>query len=127
MQMKKRMRFILIAALFVILLPFYSSAAETQPAEQSIEAVPDEAPTDGPDGQMQEEGGIVDPLEPWNHLMFTFNDRLYFWVMKPATTVYNTIVPEWGRPLVIGRDTRAADRRTAFLLLEGCGSLKGGL
>jgi len=44
-----------------------------------------------------EENGISDPLEPWNRAMFTFNDKLYFWVAKPLARGYSAIVPEWGR------------------------------
>ena len=40
---------------------------------------------------------IADPLEPWNRAMFTFNDKLYFWVLKPVAKGYSAIVPEWGR------------------------------
>ncbi len=35
-----------------------------------------------------------DPLEPFNRAMFTFNDRLYFWVLKPVSTGYGTVIPE---------------------------------
>jgi phospholipid-binding lipoprotein MlaA len=46
----------------------------------------------------QEENVLVapvpDPLESFNRAMFTFNDRLYFWVMKPVARGYNVIAPE---------------------------------
>ena len=48
-------------------------------------------------GEISEESGISDPLEPWNRAMFTFNDKLYFWVAKPLARGYSVIVPEWGR------------------------------
>jgi phospholipid-binding lipoprotein MlaA len=48
-------------------------------------------------GEITEENGIADPLEPWNRAMFTFNDKLYFWVAKPLARGYSVIVPEWGR------------------------------
>ncbi len=35
-----------------------------------------------------------DPLEPFNRAMFTFNDRVYFWVLRPASIGYGTVVPE---------------------------------
>jgi phospholipid-binding lipoprotein MlaA len=47
--------------------------------------------------EIAEEKGIADPLEPWNRMMFTFNDRFYFWVLKPVAQGYGAIVPEWGR------------------------------
>ncbi len=40
------------------------------------------------------EGPVVsDPLEPMNRAFFTFNDRLYFWFMKPVSNVYSTFIP----------------------------------
>jgi phospholipid-binding lipoprotein MlaA len=47
-----------------------------------------------------EEKPVPDPLEPWNRLVFTFNDRLYFWVMKPAAKGYNAVIPEVARTSV---------------------------
>jgi len=47
--------------------------------------------------EISEENDISDPLEPWNRAMFTFNDKLYFWVAKPLARGYSAIVPEWGR------------------------------
>ena len=40
---------------------------------------------------------IEDPLEPFNRAMHTFNDRLYFWVLKPVAQGYNAVVPESAR------------------------------
>ncbi|MBU2591073.1 MAG: VacJ family lipoprotein [Nitrospinota bacterium] len=40
---------------------------------------------------------IYDPLEPINRVIFTFNDKLYFWVLKPTAKGYAYIVPERGR------------------------------
>lgn len=37
---------------------------------------------------------IPDPLEPLNRLFFRFNDRLYFWVLKPAASGYKAVFPE---------------------------------
>ena len=37
---------------------------------------------------------IPDPLEPMNRIFFSFNDKLYFWVLKPVSTVYSKAVPE---------------------------------
>jgi len=54
---------------------------ETEPAESSGEAVPD-------------------PLEPMNRAFFAFNDKLYFWVLKPVATGYKTVVPEEARVCV---------------------------
>jgi len=37
---------------------------------------------------------IADPISPWNIAMFHFNDKFYFWVMKPVAQVYSHIIPE---------------------------------
>ena len=40
---------------------------------------------------------IADPLEPFNRLVFHFNDKLYFWIMKPLAKGYAAVVPEGAR------------------------------
>jgi len=37
---------------------------------------------------------VPDPLEDINRFFFQFNDRLYFWVLKPVSTGYQKVVPE---------------------------------
>jgi phospholipid-binding lipoprotein MlaA len=37
---------------------------------------------------------IADPIYPWNKAMYHFNDKLYFWVLKPAARGYSAVVPE---------------------------------
>jgi phospholipid-binding lipoprotein MlaA len=37
---------------------------------------------------------IADPLEPFNRAMFHFNDKLYFWFLKPVAQGYNYVFPE---------------------------------
>jgi phospholipid-binding lipoprotein MlaA len=37
---------------------------------------------------------LPDPLEPINRAFFEFNDRLYFWVLKPVARGYSFVVPE---------------------------------
>ncbi len=34
-----------------------------------------------------------DPFEPVNRLVFTFNDKMYIWVMEPVATFYSHAVP----------------------------------
>lgn len=36
---------------------------------------------------------VPDPLQPVNQGIFTFNDRLYFWVLKPLATGYKRVAP----------------------------------
>jgi len=37
---------------------------------------------------------IADPLEPLNRAFFHFNDKLYFWFLKPLATGYEKAVPK---------------------------------
>lgn len=37
---------------------------------------------------------IPDPLEPANRVFFRFNDKMYYWVVKPIATYYTDTVPE---------------------------------
>jgi phospholipid-binding lipoprotein MlaA len=37
---------------------------------------------------------IADPLSPWNKAMYHFNDKLYFWVLKPTAKGYSAVMPE---------------------------------
>jgi phospholipid-binding lipoprotein MlaA len=40
---------------------------------------------------------LSDVLEPLNRAFFQFNDKLYFWVLKPAARGYKAVVPEPAR------------------------------
>ena len=40
---------------------------------------------------------IADPIEPVNRAMFLFNDKFYFWALKPVARGYNAVVPEPAR------------------------------
>src|SRR3990172_6946320 len=99
--------FILSVLLFMPLLaraadvPAEDKTGETAPvmkggaADEAVGSVArqDEQPPD----ETAEEEGIADPLEPWNRAMFTFNDKFYFWVLKPVSKGYGAVIPEWGR------------------------------
>ena len=37
---------------------------------------------------------IADPIEPWNRAMYHFNDKFYFWLLKPVTRGYKAAIPE---------------------------------
>ena len=37
---------------------------------------------------------IADPLEPINRAFFQFNDRLYFWVLRPVASGYRAVIPQ---------------------------------
>jgi phospholipid-binding lipoprotein MlaA len=40
---------------------------------------------------------VADPFEPVNRALFVFNDRLYFWLLKPVARGYAFLVPEFAR------------------------------
>ena len=40
---------------------------------------------------------VNDPLEPVNRAIFTFNDRMYFWFLKPLAQGYNFVLPTFFR------------------------------
>ena len=70
------------------------------------------------------EGGIPDPFEPLNRAAFQFNDKLYFWILKPVATVYKAAVPQglrvWLKNFFYNLE---APVRVANCLLQG--KLKG--
>ncbi|MBW1862102.1 MAG: VacJ family lipoprotein [Deltaproteobacteria bacterium] len=47
----------------------------------------------------EDEVQMSDPLISWNRAMFHFNDKLYFWFLKPVATGYKAVVPQ---PVRIG-------------------------
>ena len=36
---------------------------------------------------------IADPIAGFNRAMFTFNDKMYFWVLKPVASGYRVVLP----------------------------------
>lgn len=40
---------------------------------------------------------VADPLRVWNEAMFVFNDKAYFWVLKPAARGYSAVMPKPAR------------------------------
>ncbi len=45
----------------------------------------------------QERFQIADPLRPFNVAMYHFNDKLYFWALKPAARGWRAVAPETAR------------------------------
>ncbi len=40
---------------------------------------------------------VADPFSPWNRAMFHFNDKLYFWALKPLARGYKAVTPDFVR------------------------------
>lgn len=62
-----------------------SQAEKPKDADEEFDDIPEEE---------LEEDFIADPLEPINRVFFHFNDKLYFWVLKPVATGYKKVAPE---------------------------------
>jgi phospholipid-binding lipoprotein MlaA len=52
------------------------------------------------EGATHEVVRVADPFSPWNRAMFHFNDRLYFWVLKPIARGYRAVIPSLVRSSV---------------------------
>lgn len=81
--------FVFLALTAAVLTPVTGFDAKPAWAAENIEDTDEEAapPT------------VKDPLEKVNRAMFKFNDRLYFWMLRPIARVYGVIIPE---PLRVG-------------------------
>ncbi len=67
---------------------------EKQGAEDSGEELEsDYVPEEGEEAPAT----IADPLEPFNRAMYHFNDKFYFWLLKPVSQAYGKVVPEPAR------------------------------
>lgn len=72
-----------------------SSDGKTDPFEDEYK---DDDNSDYANDVFQEERlEIADPLEPFNRAMYHFNDKLYFWMLKPVAQGYKKVVPETAR------------------------------
>ncbi len=67
------------------------SAAAGKSSDEYGNVTEEEAGGEGPQ--------IADPIEPWNRAMYHFNDKLYFWVLKPTAQAYQYVVNEEFRGL----------------------------
>ncbi|OPY90221.1 MAG: putative phospholipid-binding lipoprotein MlaA precursor [Syntrophus sp. PtaU1.Bin208] len=66
---------------------------EKQGAEDSDDLESDYVPEEGEEAPAT----IADPLEPFNRAMYHFNDKFYFWLLKPVSQAYGEVVPEPAR------------------------------
>jgi phospholipid-binding lipoprotein MlaA len=51
-------------------------------------------------GKDEQQQLVADPLEKFNRGMFVFNDKLYYWVLKPTAQGYSYVMPEPARRCV---------------------------
>ena len=77
-------------------IPSPFTVAATNPMEEEYKE--DEiADPYGADAVQKEKLDVADPLEPFNRAMHEFNDKLYFWALKPVARGYKAVVPEPAR------------------------------
>lgn len=73
------------------------AAADSSTFEKTSEkedALDDDLAADFDDGETTAPAPqVADPLEPVNRVMFHFNDKAYYWVLKPVARGYRFIVP----------------------------------
>lgn len=70
------------------------SALSTDPEEKAATDKNDDPDvSDDDDYEDEDEVSVPDPLSLWNKGMFHFNDKFYFWILKPVTKAYKTVVP----------------------------------
>jgi phospholipid-binding lipoprotein MlaA len=86
--MKNRVFFILLVVLFASRDAVW--AADKGVPGQSIDLLNDDIKAD----DLNQGNSVYDPLEPMNRVFFEFNDKLYFWVLKPVKTGYSAVVAE---------------------------------
>ena len=81
------------------------SDASASAAKEADDGRADEPPGEGGSPGVAEDEGVEtageepppslrDPLERVNRVLFVFNDKAYFWVMKPVAQGYKAVVPE---------------------------------
>jgi phospholipid-binding lipoprotein MlaA len=104
---------------------FKGEVTDGEPAEENAEPpaaedlFADEEPFEDPFAE-EEFPTIADPLEPVNRAFFTFNDRLYFWVLRPVARGYSRVVPQRARVSVRNAFSNIATPiRFANSLLQG--------
>lgn len=94
---------LLTATICWLALPPVLSAEEdaAEPVASEIESDGfDEFSEFGDDSDVEDAPRDFDPLRGYNRFMFSFNDKAYFWVMKPIVQGYGKVVPESARRAV---------------------------
>ena len=96
-------RFIILLTILLLSLTLIpTAAAENSANNRSVETLEDD-PFENDDSEMssiQNMEVISDPLEGYNRIINAFNDKLYFYFLKPVATGYDFIVPKPARVCV---------------------------
>lgn len=74
------------------------TTAEAQQITSDPDIIEDKSDEDFFEEEFEEDKvEVADPLSPWNRAMFHFNDKLYFWAVKPLARGYKAVAPEFFR------------------------------
>jgi len=76
--------------------PPAEASISPEQGDGAVETSDEDIPAE-PDESEEAAETIADPIEPVNRAFFHFNDKLYFWVLKPVATGYKAVIPEDGR------------------------------
>jgi len=74
-----------------------ASLVRTAQQEAAAETAPSQTVEQGEIETYTTSNSISDPLEPLNRAFYHFNDKLYFWFLKPAAKGYRAVVPQTAR------------------------------
>jgi phospholipid-binding lipoprotein MlaA len=102
--MSSSCKVLLIASIFLLLPGFLPStggwclASESPIYPNAVLAAPPTTVVDnGDEAELFAEAPkpeyAPDPLEGLNRVIFQFNDKVYFWFLKPLSKVYGTVIP----------------------------------
>ena len=98
--------------------PASTSSDDAELSDDNMDFLKDEAPPPPPP---------PDPLERFNRAVFAFNDKVYFWVLKPVAQGYSKVVPAPARKGVRNFFSNLAfPVRFVNCLLQGKGSAAEG-
>ncbi len=104
MAMKPRLSFLIVVVVLLTGIVAWASSpatasddASSDDAAASADPVPFD-PFDNPSGDSYGDEdlllqAVADPIVGFNRAMFVFNDKLYFWVLKPVASGYRVVVP----------------------------------
>lgn len=87
----------LILILTISLMLSLPSLSTGQPAGSDASAYGEDGGFLAASPASDEEIEVQDPLQPLNRAFFHFNDKLYFWVLKPVAKGYDFVMPDAGQ------------------------------
>lgn len=98
--MKAVLRVLSVVVIVTFLAPLFAASENNQSREaalfsQGLAFAADDSNNE--EVPATKSSQVWDPLEGFNRGVFKFNDRVYFWVMKPSATIYKAYIPEGTR------------------------------